>query len=174
MKKFMKVSIMAFVAMFAINTVVNAQEVKMASYGDESIALKYPADWESKDAYVDFRAEGKDGVCKLDVSIEYSAFDAAAIKNWANEMKEKVRLLQFKSGETVTKGNTTTIRSTGDKEVWNDAKGTYVKFKAIFIAYAVVSNGKTLTGEIWYQQKDDAKMKPVVENILASLKAQSE
>ena len=163
-----------FLVFAAMCLTTNAQEVRMASYGDESIALKYPADWEPKEAYVDFRAEGKDGVSKLDVSLEYDAFDAAAVKNWAAELKQKMNLLQFKSAEVVTKDNTTTIRSTGDKEIWDNAKGTYVKLKAVCIAYVVVSNGKTLKGEIWYQQKDDAKMKTVVENILASLKAQSE
>ena len=74
MKKFMKVSVMAFVAMFAINTVADAQtkkpvakakavvkagakagaaaavqEVEMTSYIGDLFSFEYPADWKPGD-----------------------------------------------------------------------------------------------------------------------------
>ena len=175
MRKFMKVSVMVLVAMFTFSIVADAQEVKMTSYGDEEFALQYPSEWEPKDAFsADFIAEGKDGVSKVEVLLKYEALDAAALKTWVTERKELMTALELKSDEAVTKENITTIRSVGDKEIWDKAKGTYVKLKAVCISFAMVSNGKTLTGNIWYQQKDDAKMKHVVEKILASLKVQSE
>jgi hypothetical protein len=48
-----------------------------------------------------------------------------------------------------------------------------VKNNIVTISFAVNSNGKTVTGDITYLQKNEAKMKPIVEKILASMKGKS-
>ena len=173
MKKFMKVSVMAFVAMFAINTVVNAQEVKMTSYAGDLFSFEYPADWKStENPLKDVAFRANDGVTMVEASSEWSAFDANDLKDWAAEMKERKAIWSLKGGDVVTNGDISTIRFTGVQETYGSMG--LVKNNIVTISFAVNSNGKTVTGDITYLQKNEAKMKPVVEKILASLKAKSE
>ena len=198
MKKFMKVSVMAFVAMFAINTVADAQtkkpvakakavvkagakagaaasvqEVEMTSYTGDLFSFEYPADWKStENTLKDVAFRAKDGVTMVEASSEWSAFDANDLKDWAKEMKEKKAIWSLKGGDVVTKGDISTIRFTGVQETYGSMG--LVKNNIVTISFAVNSNGKTVTGDITYLQKDEAKMKPVVEKILASIKAKSE
>jgi hypothetical protein len=196
MKKFMKVSVMAFVAMFAINTVADAQtkkpvakakavvkagakagaaavqEVEMTSYTGDLFSFEYPADWKSTDnTIMDVAFRAKDGVTMVEASSEWSAFDANDLKDWAAQKKEKKAIWSMKGGDVVTKGDISTIRFTGVQETYGSMG--LVKNNIVTISFAVNSNGKTVTGDITYLQKDEAKMKPVVEKILASLKAKS-
>ena len=197
MKKFMKVSVMAFVAMFAINTVADAQtkkpvakakavvkagakagsaavqEVEMTSYTGDLFSFEYPADWKStENTIMDVAFRAKDGVTMVEASSEWSAFDANDLKDWAAQKKEKKAIWSMKGGDVVTKGDISTIRFTGVQETYGSMG--LVKNNIVTISFAVNSNGKTLTGDITYLQKNEAKMKPVVEKILASLKAKSE
>ena len=196
MKKFMKVSVMAFVAMFAINTVADAQtkkpvakakavvkagakagsaavqEVEMTSYTGDLFSFEYPADWKStENTIMDVAFRAKDGVTMVEASSEWSAFDANDLKDWAAQKKEKKAIWSMKGGDVVTKGDISTIRFTGVQETYGSMG--LVKNNIVTISFAVNSNGKTVTGDITYLQKDEAKMKPVVEKILASLKAKS-
>ena len=196
MKKFMKVSVMAFVAMFAINTVADAQtkkpvakakavvkagakagaaavqEVEMTSYTGDLFSFEYPADWKStENTIMDVAFRAKDGVTMVEASSEWSAFDANDLKDWATQKKEKKAIWSMKGGDVVTKGDISTIRFTGVQETYGSMG--LVKNNIVTISFAVNSNGKTVTGDITYLQKDEAKMKPVVEKILASLKAKS-
>ena len=188
---------MAFVAMFAINTVADAQtkkpvakakavvkagakagaaavqEVEMTSYTGDLFSFEYPADWKStENTIMDVAFRAKDGVTMVEASSEWSAFDANDLKDWAAEMKEKKAIWSLKGGDVVTNGDISTIRFTGVQETYGSMG--LVKNNIVTISFAVNSNGKTVTGDITYLQKDEAKMKPVVEKILASLKAQSE
>ena len=197
MKKFMKVSVMAFVAMFAIITVADAQtkkpvakakavvkagakagaaavqEVEMTSYTGDLFSFEYPADWKStENTIMDVAFRAKDGVTMVEASSEWSAFDANDLKDWAAQKKEKKAIWSMKGGDVVTKGDISTIRFTGVQETYGSMG--LVKNNIVTISFAVNSNGKTLTGDITYLQKNEAKMKPVVEKILASLKAKSE
>ena len=196
MKKFMKVSLMALVAMFAINTVADAQtkkpvakakavvkagakagaaavqEVEMTSYTGDLFSFEYPADWKStENTIMDVAFRAKDGVTMVEASSEWSAFDANDLKDWAAQKKEKKAIWSMKGGDVVTKGDISTIRFTGVQETYGSMG--LVKNNIVTISFAVNSNGKTVTGDITYLQKDEAKMKPVVEKILASLKAKS-
>ena len=196
MKKFMKVSVMAFVAMFAINTVADAQtkkpvakakavvkagakagaaavqEVEMTSYTGDLFSFEYPADWKStENTIMDVAFRAKDGVTMVEASSEWSAFDANDLKDWAAQKKEKKAIWSMKGGDVVTKGDISTIRFTGVQETYGSMG--LVKNNIVTISFAVNSNGKTVTGDITYLQKDESKMKPVVEKILASLKAKS-
>ena len=196
MKKFMKVSVMAFVAMFAINTVADAQtkkpvakakavvkagakagaaavqEVEMTSYTGDLFSFEYPADWKStENTIMDVAFRAKDGVTMVEASSEWSAFDANDLKDWAAQKKEKKAIWSMKGGDVVTKGDISTIRFTGVQETYGSMG--LVKNNIVTISFAVNSNCKTVTGDITYLQKDEAKMKPVVEKILASLKAKS-
>ena len=196
MKKFMKVSVMAFVAMFAINTVADAQtkkpvakakavvkagakagaaavqEVEMTSYTGDLFSCEYPADWKStENTIMDVAFRAKDGVTMVEASSDWSAFDANDLKDWAAQKKEKKAIWSMKGGDVVTKGDISTIRFTGVQETYGSMG--LVKNNIVTISFAVNSNGKTVTGDITYLQKDEAKMKPVVEKILASLKAKS-
>ena len=196
MKKFMKVSVMAFVAMFAIITVADAQtkkpvakakavvkagakagaaavqEVEMTSYTGDLFSFEYPADWKStENTIMDVAFRAKDGVTMVEASSEWSAFDANDLKDWAAQKKEKKAIWSMKGGDVVTKGDISTIRFTGVQETYGSMG--LVKNNIVTISFAVNSNGKTVTGDITYLQKDEAKMKPVVEKILASLKAKS-
>ena len=197
MKKFMKVSVMAFVAMFAIITVADAQtkkpvakakavvkagakagaaavqEVEMTSYTGDLFSFEYPADWKStENTIMDVAFRAKDGVTMVEASSEWSAFDANDLKDWAAQKKEKKAIWSMKGGDVVTKGDISTIRFTGVQETYGSMG--LVKNNIVTISFAVNSNGKTLTGDITYLQKNEAKMKPVVEKILASMKAKSE
>ena len=197
MKKFMKVLVMAFVAMFAIITVADAQtkkpvakakavvkagakagaaavqEVEMTSYTGDLFSFEYPADWKStENTIMDVAFRAKDGVTMVEASSEWSAFDANDLKDWAAQKKEKKAIWSMKGGDVVTKGDISTIRFTGVQETYGSMG--LVKNNIVTISFAVNSNGKTVTGDITYLQKDEAKMKPVVEKILASLKAKSE
>jgi hypothetical protein len=192
----MKVSVMAFVAMFAINTVADAQtkkpvakakavvkagakagaaavqEVEMTSYTGDLFSFEYPADWKStENTIMDVAFRAKDGVTMVEASSEWSAFDANDLKDWAAQKKEKKAIWSMKGGDVVTKGDISTIRFTGVQETYGSMG--LVKNNIVTISFAVNSNGKTVTGDITYLQKDEAKMKPVVEKILASLKAKS-
>ena len=196
MKKFMmKVSVMALVAMFAMSTVVNAQtkkpvakakagvkagvkagaaaavqEVKMASYTGDLFSFEYPADWESTEHTVkDVAFRAKDRLTMVEASREFSAFDANDLQDWAKTMKEKKAMWELKGGDVVTNGDISTIRFTGVQETYGSMG--LVKNNIVTISFAVNNNGKTLTGDITYLQKEEAKMKPVVEKILASMKA---
>ena len=107
----------------------------------------------------------------VEASSEWSAFDANDLKDWAAQKKEKKAIWSMKGGDVVTKGDISTIRFTGVQETYGSMG--LVKNNIVTISFAVNSNGKTVTGDITYLQKDEAKMKPVVEKILASLKAKS-
>ena len=188
---------MAFVAMFAIITVADAQtkkpvakakavvkagakagaaavqEVEMTSYTGDLFSFEYPADWKStENTLKDVAFRANDGVTMVEASSEWSAFDANDLKDWAAEMKEKKAIWSLKGGDVVTNGDISTIRFTGVQETYGSMG--LVKNNIVTISFAVNSNGKTLTGDITYLQKNEAKMKPVVEKILASLKAKSE
>ena len=169
MKKFLM-----FVAFAAMCVTANAQEVKMTSYADEDMVFQYPADWKpTENTREDVAFEGKDGVSMVEVSARYGEFDADGVKEWAAEKKERKAIWSLKGGDVVTNGNINTIRFTGVKETYDSVKGL-VKQNIVCISFAVISNGNSLAGDITYLQKDEAKMKPVVEKMLASMKAQSE
>ena len=168
MKKFLM-----FVAFAAMCVTANAQEVKMTSYADEDMVFQYPADWKpTENTREDVAFEGKDGVSMVEVSARYGEFDADGVKEWAAEKKERKAIWSLKGGDVVTNGDISTIRFTGVQETYGSMG--LVKNNIVTISFAVNSNGKTVTGDITYLQKNEAKMKPVVEKILASLKAKSE
>ena len=165
--------ILMFVAFAAMCITANAQEVKMTSYAGDLFSFEYHADWKStENTLKDVAFRANDGVTMVEASSEWSAFDANDLKDWAAEMKERKAIWSLKGGDVVTNGDISTIRFTGVQETYGSMG--LVKNNIVTISFAVNSNGKTLTGDITYLQKNEAKMKPVVEKILASLKAKSE
>ena len=168
MKKFMMM--MAFAAMCVT---ANAQDLK--TFDGKLFSCQYPAAFEAQEQWMDdsFNAKIEDGVEFFSISVADQDMTPQYLKDWAEGMRGMVEKsfgepTGWKAGPAVLKGKTVSFRSEGVEDpACDDSNIPTVKITFC----TVIDNKKTFCGELKFQKKDEAKYKPLVDKIIASLKA---
>lgn len=167
MKKF-------FVMMALVAMTVSASAQGLKTFDGKLFSCQYPADFEAQKQWVDesFNAKIEDGVEFMDVSLSDNGQDMtqAQLKEFAEGMKGLIERsfgepTGWKCGDVTVKGKTYLFRAEGVEEVGDE------KVPAVKYSFGVVTPKKnTFLGSLRFQKKDEAKYKPLVDKIVASLK----
>ena len=161
--------LLMFVAFAAFCITADAQSAGMKSYADEHMSLEFPdvfvAD-DSSDEHA-FSASSEEGIGDMSLLLEFNEKSADSMKDWAQSNIDFVEGDEenWKFDALVIKDKMATLRSVGDYE-WDDAK-----VKVVRMYFLVNSNKLHFKGNMTYKLDDEAKMKPLFEKMLASLKA---
>lgn len=164
MKKFF-----AMLALAAMTLTASAQDAELKPFNGKLFACQYPADFEARNQITDesFVAEHPEDECKGNFSVSVMSQDLTpeVMKEWINYMKAESEYRPWKVvGQGEIKGKQVTVRSEREKE--ND-EGEMVELVKYSFRVAT-SAKKSFIGELVFPKSDEAKYKPLVDQIIAS------
>ena len=159
MKRTIKLSVMALVAMFAFSTVADAQELE--TYTGSNFIIQHPAEfigedddwgaganlWKMDDSHL-LTCWYDDDACKM---VEFEMF--AAAQKYGMEDKGMT------CGEPVINGKICTLRGVKDNQV----EYAYVVY------FGVKTDSECLRGKFRCLVSDEAKYKPIFDTILSTM-----
>ena len=166
--------VLIILALAAITLTASAQGEALKTFDCKLFSCLYPANFEPQEQWMDetFNAKIEDGIEFFSVSINDQDMTQQELKDWGEGMKGLVERsfgepTGWKAGPVVIKEKQLTFRSECEKDVDDETKEPAVKY-----TFCVVTPGKkAFTGELTFPKKDEAKYKPILENIFASFKA---
>lgn len=167
--------IFMMMALMAMTLTASAQDAELKTYDCKPFTCQYPADYEAdEDPFFDtmFSAE-KDETHKMQMSLnDQKIASLQAFKAYTENIKKVNTVFLgeptgWKVDAPVYKGMTMTIRRVKEEEY--DEAG-----KVMMVAYDFASVGsktkRLFAGIIRYPLSEDAKYKPLIDKIVASIK----
>ena len=156
-----------FVVLAAMTLIASAQSAGLKTFDGKMFSCLYPAEYAAEEQWSDevFNAYIEDTPCHFNVGISADVeFSDADIKNWGEgkvgDLKEFMK--DWKVEPCVIKGKTVYVISEGKED----------NVPSIEVQYLVNTPSKhVFSGRFLFLKKDEAKYKPLIEEILASFKA---
>ncbi len=166
--------IFAILAFVAMSLTVSAQDVALKTYDCKPFTCQYPADFEAdEDPFWDtmFNAE-KDETHKMDLSLNAVFIKSLQeLKAYAENLKKVNTVFMgeptgWKVETPVYKGMTMTMRRVKEEDI----DGAKVMMVVYDIASVGSKSKKVFSGSIRFPLSDEAKYKPLIDKIVASIK----
>ena len=170
--------IFAILAFAAMTLTGSAQGLK--TFDGKLFSCQYPANFEAQEQWMDeaFNAKIEDGIEFMDVSLSDFGMDMtqAQLKEYAEGMKALIERsfgepTGWKCGAVTLKGKQYSFRAEGEEEVYDSDKDEDVKVPAVKYSFGILTPKKSIfLGSLMFKKSDEAKYKPLIDQIVASIK----
>lgn len=159
--------VLLIVVLAAMTLMASAQSAGLKTFDGKLFSCLYPAEFEAEEQWTDdvFNAYVKDTPCHFNLGISADVvFSDADIKSWGEDTANSTKefMTGWKVEPCVVKGKSVYVISEGKED----------NVPSVQVQYLVNTPSKhVFSGRFLFLKKDEAKYRPLIEEILASFKA---